>query len=67
MAGFGDMASFTVTIPSGSETRYKGRYKVSDAGVLTITPDEGNLIVHSPSGWRTVEVTEADENLASGG
>jgi len=43
-----------------------GTYNVGDDAVLTVTPDEGNKVVYSPSGWYSVEEVETPERKEGG-
>jgi hypothetical protein len=53
------MTKFTVVISDRQIVKYEGSYKIGDGGVLAIKPRSGNLVVYSPSGWLSVEVTDA--------
>ena len=44
---------------SESVAEYEGSFRVTDSGVLSIEPDDGNPLLLSPAFWIMVEVTDA--------
>jgi len=47
-------------------TEYEGRFRVTDSGVLSIEPDDGNPILLSPAFWLSVEITDAPPRATGG-
>jgi hypothetical protein len=52
---------FTLRTAEGKAREITGTYKIQENGVLTITPDNGNTLVISPTGWLSLELTEAPQ------
>ena len=53
------MAKFSVAAANGTTAVYDGTYKVTQGGVLSVLPDNGNPVVFSPAGWLGLEVKDA--------
>jgi hypothetical protein len=52
---------FKLKTVNANDIAIEGTYKISEAGVLSVEPEKGNLLVLSPAAWLSVEVTEAPE------
>lgn len=47
---------FTVATANGMITNYDGQYSITESGLLSIEPVNGNPVVLSPAGWFALEV-----------
>jgi hypothetical protein len=56
---------FKLRTVNANDLAIEGTYTISEAGVLSVKPDTGNLVVMSPAAWVSVEVTEAPERGAA--
>jgi hypothetical protein len=52
---------FKLRTVNANDLAIEGTYTISDAGVLSVKPDKGNLFVFSPAAWVSVEVMEPSE------
>jgi hypothetical protein len=58
---------FDLTLAGGSIKKYTSAdhptYRISDAGVLTVTSNRGGTEVYSPSGWWRIDVRDTPPSV----
>jgi hypothetical protein len=56
---------FKLRTVNANDLAIEGTYTISEAGVLSVKPAKGNLLVFSPAAWLSVEVMEPPEQSAA--